>query len=324
MLPTPTGVKYSRENNASQAIKNTGTLLLYSFSKVVSKPLWDVEYINQYLIFQGGFFMPETRQEKIDRHNRAIYIPSEKDLKRRKRNACITTILGKSFRRGAIQPGYAGEKLNIYPGYTEFRPHEPNMNLADKKFIGFKNFSEKSKKEQNLKNEIHYNYKANRYDTIPALDRFSLHKSGNDIIVTEIFDPSNIKEKIGKDGLTNKQRGAMLASESRIYIKQISNLITERSKRGVICCISAKSANRLKKLMCRSFNLDLWLDLTFSDDIFEGMDFQQRLAKAYRCLNKFERLIRSHGLHYIWKKEIKERLSFEPGAGSLLRGNVKA
>ncbi len=223
--------------------------------------------------------------------------------------ACINAILGKPFRQGAIQPEYAGEKLNIFPGFTEFRPHEPNMNLANKKFKEFKAISEKSKEEINRKNEIHYHYKANRYDTISPGERLSLHKIGKDIVVNEIFDPSNKEKGIGKDGLTDKQRGAMLGSEARIYIKQTSIKAHVITKRGIIYCISRKSANRLKKMMCKAFNLDLWIDLTFSDDVFEGMTFQERLCKAYRCLNQFERLIRSHGLHYIWKKEIKERLS---------------
>jgi len=224
-------------------------------------------------------------------------------------HACINAILGKPCRHSAIQAVYAGEKLNIYPGFTEFRTHEPDMNLENKKFTCFKDVSEKSQKEINHKNEIHYQYKANRYDRISPGDRLSLHKIGKDIVVNEIFDPSNNEKGIGKDGLTEKQRGAMLSTEARIYIKPTSIKAQVITKRGMICYISRKSANRLKKMMCRAFNLDLWIDLTFSDDVFEGMTFQERLNFAYLCLNQFERLIKRHGLHYIWKKEIKERKS---------------
>jgi len=256
-------------------------------------------------------------QEKYCRYNRVDYISNPAKKTKRKAPACINAISGKFYRKDAIQEEYAGEKLNIYPGYTEFRPHEPNMNLANKKFKGFKDYSEKSREEINKKHAMHYQYKATRYDTIPATDRISVYKIENEIVKVDVFDPSNEEKKIGADGLTKKQRAAMLSSESRIYIQPPSRRIPERSKRGIISCISKKSANRLKKLMCRVFDLDLWLDLTFSDDVFEGMTFQERLAKAYDCLNKFERLIRKHGLYYIWKKEIKERLS-----GSLMGHRV--
>jgi len=254
------------------------------------------QYETCYIMTRGGYFYKSKRRIITD-------------INEGKAPACITAILGKPIRENAIQPEYAGEKLNIYPGYTEFRPHEPNMNLLKKKFTGFKKYSEKSREEINKKQAMHYQYLATCYDTIPANDRISLYKIENEIVKVEVLDPPNKEKKIGADGLTREQRAAMLSSESRIYIQPPSRRIPERSNRGIISCISKKSANRLKKLMCRSFSLDLWIDLTFSDDVFEGMTFQERITKAYDCLNKFERLIRKHGLHYIWKKEIKERLS---------------
>lgn len=62
--------------------------------------------------------------------------------------------------------------------------------------------------------------------------------------------------------------------------------------------------------MSRS-NLNLWIDLTFADDVLSHLPFADRMRVAYDCLNLFERFIKSLGLYYVWKKEIEPRKSGE-------------
>ena len=198
------------------------------------------------------------------------------DINAGRPRACIKAISRSGKYINGVQPEYEGEALNIYPGYTEFRPHEPEMNLYKTEFEGFKDPEQKTNKELTKRHDIHNTY---------------------------------LKAYKDPDKMTKKDRAALLAAESRIYIKPQNVISSEKSPRGIITHISKKSARRLKKLMARTLGLDLWIDLTFSDDVFIGMTFQERLRKARLCLEEFEREIKKLGLAYIWKKEIMPRLS---------------
>lgn len=180
-------------------------------------------------------------------------------------------------RYSAINPHYDGECLHIYPGYTEFRPHEKNMNVANCDFTGFVPNDERTREELAKKHAIHNEYLENYFDDY--------------------------------DDKTQSQISAYLRTESRLYAQPESRPRSSQSARGNITNISKKSATRLKKMMSRVPGLDLWIDLTFSDDVFHYMNFSERLKKSYDCLNEFQRVIRKKGIHYIWKKEIMPRLS---------------
>jgi len=190
--------------------------------------------------------------------------------------ACLTAILGNNSKHNHFQSHFDGEQLNIYPGYTEFRPHEKDMNLCQKEFKEFTPYNEKTVDQLTKQHNLHADH---------------------------------LKSRPAERPITRKSYYNMINTESRIYAQPQNILSVTKTPRGLITCISRKSANRLKKLMCRTNGMDVWIDLTFSDDVFEGLTFQERLKKAYDCLNKFERVIKKFKIHYIWKKEIKPRLS---------------
>lgn len=220
----------------------------------------------------------------------------------KKPNACINSISGKPFKTNGVQDVYDGETLNVYPNFVEFRPWELNMNCSLKEFTGFIPFEDKKLSLQEKKVSMHYEYKKNRY----GIENVRRHEFFN-CTFGEHYVPSAREYRPYQ--LRKAQFAYQLSSENPFYTRQSKSGSTERSKRGLITCISPKSANRLKKTMSRVLNLDLWIDLTFSDDVFEGMNFQEKLKFSYDRLNEFERFIRSLGIHYIWKKEIKPRLS---------------
>jgi hypothetical protein len=173
-----------------------------------------------------------------------------------------------------------GEQVYIYPGYTEFRPVYPKRKKDIPAVL------EDNRKNSNRKWQLYFEYREN-----------------------ECPPGDHSPEKLAAHERT----------ESRLYISQPSQTFVEHSKRGFITCVSQKSSVRLRKKMSRTVGLDLWIDLTFADDVFyyDGLlpggrlmlDFQSRLSKAHSCLNKFQRIIKSMGLHYIWKKEIMPRRS---------------
>ena len=134
-----------------------------------------------------------------------------------------------STRYNGVQEWYDGESLKIYPGFTEFRPFLPNMNTKIEK----KDFSNNS---IGKRHHIHFDYR-------------------------QEISSNQLAEKTG-------ERPVMHGAESRIYVQGQVVVSVERSPRGLITHISIRSARRLKKLMSRAFNLDLWIDLTFSDDVF--------------------------------------------------------
>lgn len=109
-------------------------------------------------------------------------------------------------------------------------------------------------------------------------------------------------------GLDNQDKGAQ-SVESRIYIEQPRSKPSPEHTRGIVTCMSSKSATRLKKLMNRTLGLSVWIDLTFADDVISGLQFPDRVAFSYSCLNQFQRVLRARGIHYIWKKEIERRKS---------------
>lgn len=165
-----------------------------------------------------------------------------------------------------------GEILYIYPGYTEFRQMVPPV-----------------------ENEV-CPVLANTFRNRARLEQIDLEHHANELLPGEENDPESI-------AATNRV-------DSRLYISQSFDVNggSEKSKRGVITCVSAKSARRLQKKMSRA-NLDLWIDLTFSDDVLSHLPFADRMRVSYECLNEFERVIKGMGLHYIWKKEIEPRKS---------------
>jgi len=201
---------------------------------------------------------------------------SESDIGAGRPHACITSISREHRIKYGFRPEYEGELLYIYPGYTEFRPIEKNQNVSLKQFTGMKSYVQKTNKEKRFSDALHFKY--------------LLEQSSN-----------RLSEKNNKPTTDE--------IESFIYPSRPKTSFKERTPRGIITCISSKSARRLKKLLARMFNLDLWIDLTFSDDVFNDPSFASIIKKAHDCLMEFERYIKSLGLHYVWKKEIKPRLS---------------
>lgn len=165
-----------------------------------------------------------------------------------------------------------GEVLYIYPCYTEFRPMV------------------KPRKGE---------------DVCPVLSDTRRNHARVEAIEFEYQSNELI------DGQENDQASidAFNRVEERLYICQPQHVGGENlSKRGVITHVSAKSARRLQKKMARAA-LDLWIDLTFADDVLSHLPFSDRMRVSYACVNEFERYLKSLGLFYIWKKEIETRKS---------------
>jgi len=164
-----------------------------------------------------------------------------------------------------------GEILHIYPGYTEFRPMT------------------KPRKNETcipLADTVSNRFRLNAID---------LEYQSNELLDGEEHDQEAID--------------ALNRVEERLYIGQPqSGGGEEMPKRGLIVCVSPKSARRLQKKMSRA-DLGLWIDLTFADDVLSHLPFADRMRISYECLNQFERFIKGLGLYYIWKKEIEPRKS---------------
>ena len=273
----------------------------------IAREKWFLDPVGNEVAFFPGieswdFSNLTPSQQKHVKYNSKIF-RSDYVSKPSKVPACINAISGRTFKINGLQDVYDGETLNIYPGYTEFRPTEPEMNIKADNFEKFKTWEEKTKSEINKTHALHFNYKKNQYDFACDHENFKVaREKGVDKILEIEPSPKLTKLQIA-------QKSAQEAIESRLFIQGQGSQFSEKSKRGIISCISAKSANRLKKKMSRVLGLDLWIDLTFSDDVFKGMNFQEKLTYSYSCLNEFERLLRSKNLHYVWKKEIMARRS---------------
>lgn len=173
-----------------------------------------------------------------------------------------------------VNPSYLnsdGEILYIYPGYTDFRPMS-----------------------RPRKNEV-CPVLADSRRNLARLDSIDLEYRSNELLDGQESDLAAID--------------AMFRVEERLYMSQPSRCCSEDvPKRGLITHVSSKSARRLQKKMSRA-DLNLWIDLTFADDVLSHLPFPDRLRISYECLNQFERFVGRLGLHYVWKKEIELRKS---------------
>jgi hypothetical protein len=169
-----------------------------------------------------------------------------------------------------------GETLYCYPMYTDFRPYQ------QKQASDVPSTLPNTRKNRNRLSSIHFEHLSN--ELLPG-------------------DEDNPNALAAYDRV-----------ESRLFMSQPKSTgAAERPPRGAITCVSQKSSVRLRKLLSRVLGLDLWIDLTFADDVFEEngdlIAFPARMKRSYDCLNQFERVIRGLGLHYVWKKEIQTRKS---------------
>jgi hypothetical protein len=197
--------------------------------------------------------------------------------------ACISAISGNCIIPNGLRPAFMGEDIFIHKNYVELRPFFPDMNKSkNTQCPHLKSYEEKNRKERNAKYELHYEYKANRYD----FDAFP--KDGTD--------------------LEKQQYSAQLSSEARIYAQKETEKTT-RETRGIITNVSKKSATRLKKFLASVLDLGLWIDFTFPDDVMIGKSLAQRRDFANECLQKLKRYLHSIGLKEIWKKEFTDRKS---------------
>ena len=85
---------------------------------------------------------------------------------------------------------------------------------------------------------------------------------------------------------------------------------SNKSKRGVIKGMSQKSSIRLRKRASRIEDLALWIDFTFPDDVLEKLTITERAEFSYYCMKRIIKFAKEKfGLHIIWKRENKPRLS---------------
>ena len=180
-------------------------------------------------------------------------------------------------RHNGLMPWYDGCTLHIYPGYTEFKPWEQNMNLLDKEFKGF---SQAPADYTTLENPID-------------------EPDGCELALRKAFqDPPRVLNSEG---------------ERHCYPNSMRLKNATESTRGLITCVSEKSARRLQKRLSGA-GLDLWTDHTFSDDVFSDgkgglVPFSQRIEKSRKCQEEYQRWVKSNGWEMAWKKEIVRRKS---------------
>ena len=97
--------------------------------------------------------------------------------------------------------------------------------------------------------------------------------------------------------------------EERCYIQPPSKKDKESSKRGIITNMSQKSSIRCRKTLARMYELSLWVDFTFADDVFFGLDDQGIKEKSNLILKKYQRYLKTLGLLLFWKREWQPRKS---------------
>lgn len=162
-----------------------------------------------------------------------------------------------------------------------------------------------------LHTELRQESQINPWEVLEEFQTDAIHNKRIEAIHMEYLSNEIIPSKV--DDIEYLE--ATIRVESRLYIQPPISPSSPESVRGLITCVSPKSAMRLKKLLSRAIGLSVWIDLTFADDVFEKsgelVPFNDRMKIAYNALNQFERVIRSAGVHYVWKKEIQTRKSGE-------------
>ncbi len=96
--------------------------------------------------------------------------------------------------------------------------------------------------------------------------------------------------------------------EYRSYIQPPTVRNKARSKRGFISEMSKKASIRCRKTACR-LPLTLWIDFTFPDDIYVGLNHDEIRKKCNEILNRFQRYLKGRGYNLFWKREWKPRKS---------------